>query len=99
MQPYEFRLPAVLRVGVGTHRLIPNEVARLGARRVLVVSDPNCARIPEVAATVDALRARFDAVELFTDVPGEPTSVEVERGVAALSRVQGEALVVGIGGG
>ena len=99
MQPYEFRLPAVLRIGAGTHRVIPDEVARLGARQVLVVSDPNCVRIPEVAATVDALRARFAAVELFADVPGEPTSLDVEHGVQALSRLPGDALVVGIGGG
>jgi alcohol dehydrogenase class IV len=96
MQPYEFRMPPVLRVGVGTHRLIPDEVSRLGARRVLVVSDRNCAAIPEVAATVDALRGQLDAVELFVDVPGEPTTAEVENGLKALNGAQ---LVLGIGGG
>ena len=98
MQPYEFRMPAVLRVGVGTHRLIPDEVSRLGARRLLVVSDRNCAAIPEVAATVDALRARVEALELFVDVPGEPTDVEVENGLEALRR-SGAQAVLGIGGG
>lgn len=98
MEPYEFRLPAVLRVGAGAHRVIPDEVSRLGARRVLVVSDRNCAAIPEVAATVDALRTRLDALELFVDVPGEPTTDEVENGLKALARVHGDALV-GIGGG
>lgn len=99
MQPYELRLPAVLRVGVGTHRLIPDEVERLGGRRVLVVSDRNCAAIPEVAATVEALRGAVDALELFVDVPGEPTTDEVERCMAALEQLGGEAVVVGIGGG
>ncbi|HZR00900.1 MAG TPA: iron-containing alcohol dehydrogenase [Chloroflexota bacterium] len=99
MEPYEFRLPAVLRVGVGAHRLIPAEVSRLGARRLLVVSDGNCARIPEVGALVEELRRRVEALELFVDVPGEPTSVEVDNGLAALGRLGSDALVLGVGGG
>jgi alcohol dehydrogenase class IV len=106
MQPNEFRLPAVLRVGVGTHRLIHDEVSRLGARRVLFVSDRNCARIPEVAALVDTLRSRVDALELFLDIPGEPTTADVEACLATiksplpLGEGQGEgSLVIGIGGG
>lgn len=99
MEPYEFRLPAVLRVGVGAHRLIPAEVSRLGARRLLVVSDGNCARIPEVGALVEELRGRVEALELFVDVPGEPTSVEVDNGLAALGRLGSDALVLGVGGG
>jgi alcohol dehydrogenase class IV len=97
MDAYEFRLPGRLRVGVGTHGLIPDEVSRLG-RRVLCVTDTNCARIPEAASTIEALRARADAFELFADVPGEPTTDEVAHGLAALQRIGGE-VVVGIGGG
>jgi 1,3-propanediol dehydrogenase len=91
---YEFRLPGVLRVGAGTHRLIPDEVARLGLRRVLVVSDPNCARIPEVAALVDFL----PGAALFADVPGEPTTENVAAGLEAYRRSGAEG-VVGVGGG
>jgi alcohol dehydrogenase class IV len=94
---YEFRLPGRLEVGLGAHRSIPDRVAGLG-QRVLCVSDSNCVRIPEVAATVEALRARADAFELFADVPGEPTSDEVDRGLEALRRIEAQA-VVGIGGG
>jgi alcohol dehydrogenase class IV len=94
---YEFRLPGRLEVGLGAHRSIPDRVAGLG-QRVLCVSDANCVRIPEVAATVEALRARADAFELFADVPGEPTSDEVDRGLEALRRIEAQA-VVGIGGG
>lgn len=98
MEAYELRLPGVVRAGLGAHRAIPDDVARLGARRVLCVSDANCARIPEVAATFAALRARVDALELFVDVPGEPTTDDVAAGLAALRRVDGQ-VVVGIGGG
>jgi alcohol dehydrogenase class IV len=94
---YEFRLPGVLEVGPGAHRALPEQVVRLG-RRVLCVSDANCARIPEVASMIEALRARADAFELFADVPGEPTTDEVEGGLAALRRIDAQA-VVGIGGG
>jgi alcohol dehydrogenase len=92
-QPYEFRLPGVLRAGVGAHRSIPELAASLGLGRVLVVSDPNCARIPEVAAAVDALRAA-----VFTDVPGEPTTENVAYGLEAFRRAGADG-VVGIGGG
>jgi alcohol dehydrogenase class IV len=94
---YEFRLPGLLEVGLGAHRSIPDRVAALG-RRVLCVSDANCARIPEVVATVEALRARADAFELFVDVPGEPTTDEVGRGLDARRQIDAQ-VVVGIGGG
>jgi alcohol dehydrogenase class IV len=68
-------------------------VRRRGIARPLVVSDPNCARIPEVAALVAALGGR-----LFSDVPGEPTTEHVAAGVEALRRHQADG-VVGIGGG
>src|SRR5262249_45600077 len=94
---YQFRLPGQLEVGLGAHRAIPERALGLG-RRVLCVSDRNCVRIPEAAATVDALRAGADTFELFADVPGEPTTDEVERGLAAAGRIEA-AVVVGLGGG
>jgi alcohol dehydrogenase class IV len=94
---YQFRLPGLLEVGRGAHRSVPGHVARLG-QRVLCVSDANCVRIPEVAATIEALRAGADAFDLFADVPGEPTTDEVDRGLEALRRIDAQ-VVVGIGGG
>src|SRR5581483_11506163 len=90
MEPYEFRLPAVLRVGVGAHRLIPAEVSRLGARRLLVVSDGNCARIPEVGALVEELRRRVAALgRLGSDAlvlgVGGGAVLDTAKAVAALA--------------
>src|SRR5919197_3947197 len=93
---YEFRLPGILEVGLGAHGSIPDRVAALG-QRVLCVSDANCARIPEVATTIEALRARADGFELFADVPGEPTTDEVDRGLDARRRIDAQ-VVVGVGG-
>src|SRR3989442_3521741 len=93
---YEFRLPGLLEVGLGAHRSIPDRAARLG-QRVLCVSDANCVRIPQVTATVEALRARADAFELFADVPGEPTTDEVGRGLEAPRRIDAQ-VVLGIRG-
>lgn len=95
--PYEFHLPGVLRVGVGAHTLISEEALRLG-RRVLVVTDANCARIPEVAATIASLREVADAVSVFDAIPGEPTTREVSNGLVA-SRAAEAEVVVGLGGG
>jgi alcohol dehydrogenase class IV len=89
---YELRLPT-LHVGQGAHRRLADEARRLGMSQPLVVSDPNCARIAEVAATVAELGGR-----LFADVPGEPTTENVAAGVAALRELGADG-VVGIGGG
>ena len=51
-----------------------------------------------MTATVEALRAGADAFELFADVPGEPTTDEVGRGLEARRRIDAQ-VVVGIGGG
>ena len=104
MAVYDFRLPAIIRVGAGSHLTLPDAALHLG-KRILVVSDRNCAAIPEVAATIEALADRAESLVRFLDVPGEPTTAEIAAGLQSMATLGLEdagsvrPVVVGIGGG
>ena len=104
MAVYDFRLPAIIRVGAGSHLTLPDAALTLGMR-ILVVSDRNCATIPEVAATIEALASRAEMLVRFLDVPGEPTTGEIAAGLQSLATLGFDEaggvrpVVVGIGGG
>lgn len=87
-------LPCRVLVGLGARHGIPDEVERLGARRVLLVATPSAgAAADELAAALGPrLAARF----------GEPvvhTPVEVTREAMAVVERAGADSVVAIGGG
>lgn len=89
-----FRIPP-LRFGAGAHREIL-AAAREHGDRILLVTDAHCRRIPEVNEIATELLGAGGAV--FDEIPGEPTSDDVARGVAAWRDSEAE-VVVGIGGG
>ena len=62
-----------IKFGPGSTREVGFEIARLGAKRVAVVTDPRMAQLQPVAVVLESLRAEgIDAV-LFDDVEVEPT--------------------------
>jgi hydroxyacid-oxoacid transhydrogenase len=71
-----------IKYGTGSTREVGFEMKRLGARRVMVVTDPNLASSDPVAVTLDALRAEgIDAV-LFSGTRVEPTDVSFHEAIA-----------------
>jgi alcohol dehydrogenase len=94
---YEFRQPGRLRVGLGASAEIPDLVGERGARRVLLVTDANCARIPGVVEMTRSLARRFSTSQ-FDRIPGEPTTADVAAGLVERREHEAE-IVVGIGGG
>jgi hydroxyacid-oxoacid transhydrogenase len=87
-----------IKYGPGATREIGHDVVRRGARRVMVVTDPNLAGTEPVALALDALReAGIDAV-LFDQVEVEPTdtSFQVAIDFAVEGRFDG---YVAVGGG
>lgn len=87
-----------IKYGPGSTREVGHDLRRLGARRVMVVTDPNLARSEPVATALDALReARLDAV-LFDQVRVEPTDVSLQDAIqyAVAGRFDG---YVAVGGG
>ena len=87
-----------IKFGPGVTREVGYEIDRLGARRIMVVTDPNLAKGEAVQVTMESLRAEgIDAV-LFDGVQIEPTDVSVKKAIrfATEGRFDG---YVAVGGG
>ena len=70
-----------LKFGSGATREVGYDMRQLGARRVMVVTDPNLARSEAVAIVLAALRAEgLDAV-LYDRVRIEPTDVSFKEAI------------------
>lgn len=89
---------ASIKYGFGATREVGHDMKELGARRVMVMTDPRVAALKAVAVALDALRREgIDAV-LFSEARVEPTDVSFKEAirVARDGRFDG---YVGIGGG
>lgn len=87
-----------IKFGPGVTREVGYEMKRLGANRVMVVTDPNLSRSNAVSVAMDALRSEgIDAV-LYDRVRVEPTDVSFQEAVqfATDGRFNG---YVAVGGG
>jgi len=73
-------------------------VTRLGARRVLIVTDQKLVTAGVVPAVVEPLQASGIDVPLFADGEPEPTLEAAERAIACARDVRPDA-VLGLGGG
>lgn len=70
-----------IKYGPGVTREVGYEMERLGARRVMVLTDPNLAGSEPVAMTLEALHSdRIDAV-LYDRVRIEPTDVSFKDAI------------------
>ncbi len=87
-----------LKYGPGATREVGDEMARLGARRVLVLTDPRLAASRPVAVTLDALRAAGIEAELFDRVRVEPTDASFQEAIA-FATVGGFDGYIAVGGG
>jgi alcohol dehydrogenase len=98
MHPFDFQLRT--RIVFGMDRVVSlGELAReLGARRVLMVSDPGVVATGHTQRGMNALRAARIEVALFDDVRENPTTDDVERAVACAHDFQPD-LLIALGGG
>lgn len=94
----EFTVPGVIAAGAGAFAALPDHAARLGARRVLLVTDPFFAGNGLAARAEALLAAAGAAVAVFAGVRPDPTTANVALGVAALDAHGADALVA-LGGG
>jgi alcohol dehydrogenase class IV len=89
---------AALKYGPGATREVGFDLKELGARRVLVVTDPQLASSEPVAVTLQSLRSHgLDAV-LYAEARVEPTDGSLLEAVRAASG-GGFDGYVGVGGG
>ncbi len=87
-----------IRFGVGVTREIGMDLADLGVRRAMVVTDANLARLPPVATVVESLRREGVAFSLFDRVRVEPTDVSMREAIAFAQSESVDAFVA-VGGG
>jgi hydroxyacid-oxoacid transhydrogenase len=87
-----------IKFGPGVTREVGHDMQQLGAKRVMVVTDPNLARLEPVAVTLESLRAvGIDAV-LFDQVRVEPTDVSFKEAIRFATEGQFDGYVA-VGGG
>jgi alcohol dehydrogenase len=84
--------------GAGAVQRLGSFAVELGGRRVLLVTDKGLARAGYEQRGVDALQGAGLQVVVFDDVHSEPTTADVERGLA-VARSENIDLIVGFGGG
>ena len=89
---------SAIKFGPGVTREIGYEVARMGARRVMVVTDPRMAQLEPVSVVLESLRSEgIDAV-LFDQVEVEPTDESFKEAIEFASNGGFDAFV-SVGGG
>lgn len=98
MPAFAFHAAKSVIVAPGAAAQLADHVARLGARSVLVVTDPGVVRAGLVEPMLQGLREAGLAVSCFADVEPEPPVAVVLR-AADQARASGADCVVGFGGG
>jgi alcohol dehydrogenase len=98
--PAAFDFTPLNRVAFGAGALsrLGELASELGARRVLLVTDPGLEKVGHPARAAEALRAAGLAVAIFDGVEENPTTRHVDRGVEAARAHEADCLVA-VGGG
>jgi len=96
---YAFEMAAsAVRFGVGVTREVGADLAELGSRKVLIVTDPILTALPPVRTVVDSLDASRLSWELYDRVRVEPTDESFADAIAFGRAGRFDAFVA-VGGG
>jgi len=87
-----------IRFGAGVTREIGMDLADLGAKRVMVVTDRNLAGLPPVATVLESLESERVPYSLFDRVHVEPTDASMQEAIAFARQGSFDAFVA-VGGG
>ncbi len=89
---------SAIRFGPGVTREIGMDLAELGLRRVLLLTDPWMRKLPPVAIAEESLAANGIACTVFDRVRVEPTDVSFREAIDFAKTVEFDAIVA-VGGG
>lgn len=98
MSSMQFRTPGHIVCADGASATLGERMAQLGARHVLVVTDPYLASSGVIDPAVQSLRTSGVALTLFDGVAPDPPEASVKAAVE-MARRSGVDAVVGLGGG
>src|SRR5262249_44327378 len=98
MTPFDFYPRTRIVFGPGKVESLGELAGELGARRVLVVSDPGIVKAGHTARGIAAIERAGIEAQMFENVGENPTTEHVAAGVKLTKRFEPE-LIVGLGGG
>lgn len=84
--------------GVGSRKMIAEEVAKRGYTKALVVTDKDLVKFGVAAQVTDVLKEAGIPFEVFDEVKPNPTVTNVKNGIAAFKAARAD-FIVAIGGG
>ncbi len=87
-----------IKYGSGVTREVGYEMKRLGARRVVVFTDPRLSRSEPVTITIESLRTEGIETSLFDRVSVEPTDVSFKEAIRFATNGKFDGFVA-VGGG
>lgn len=87
-----------LFTGAGSSLELCDAIAQMGTQRVLIVTDATLVKIGLLDAITERLTAVDVAFHIYDGVEPDPTIEQIERGVEALRRFDGDAILA-VGGG
>lgn len=89
---------ASIRFGPGVTREVGMDLADMGARRAMVVSDASVSKLPSVATVLESLEDEGVEYSLFDRVRIEPTDASLQEAIA-FARAEPFDAFVAVGGG
>ena len=95
---YRFILNETSYFGVGSRKMIAEEVAKRGYTKALVVTDKDLVKFGVAAQVTDVLKEAGIPFEVFDEVKPNPTVTNVKNGIAAFKAAEAD-FIVAIGGG
>jgi alcohol dehydrogenase len=98
MTPFDFYPRTRIVFGPGKVQTLGDLAGELGARRVLLVSDPGIVKAGHTARGIAAIERAGIEVQMFDYVGENPTTEHVAAGLKLAKRFEPE-LIVGLGGG
>jgi hydroxyacid-oxoacid transhydrogenase len=87
-----------IKYGPGVTREVGNDMQQLGAERIMVVTDPNLAKMEPVSVTLESLHSAGLEAVLFDQVRIEPTDASFKEAIQFAVGGQFEGYVA-VGGG
>jgi hydroxyacid-oxoacid transhydrogenase len=99
IKEYAFETAAsAIRFGSGATREVGADLVDLGARKALVLTDPNLRNLPPVTTALESIERNKVAYSLFDQVRVEPTEESLQAAIRFASEGDYDALVA-VGGG
>jgi hydroxyacid-oxoacid transhydrogenase len=87
-----------IRFGSGVTREVGLDAAAMGAKNVLVFTDPTISRLAPLRTTLDSLTAQKIGYQVFDEVTVEPTDVSFKKAISAAVALRPD-LFIAVGGG